>query len=198
MTMQEPTDAAVDSLVAGQEDGGSRTDGNSQNRINGLMRLVGKRTNEAGQQKARAERAEAELAAARERLTAYEGGAHMTEDEAGTIQPADTDTEGGITGDDSDDTDITPADDEEREDAAEALRAGWPQTIEDLATMQQGAVSDSYWVPDNMQPPLIDPNSASRASSLRALNPSETQRVQSEFDRQLDAALERWGVGSDR
>jgi len=196
-TMQEQAQPPADSLGAAQEDVASRDDGNSRDRINGLMRLVGKRTTEARQQEARATQAETALADALERLKAYETGARMSDDEAQEqetlIQPGD-DTDGDITPGDTDDADITPADDEEREERAEALRAGWPQTIADLATMEQGAVSDSYWVPDNMQPTLMDPNSASRASSLRIHTPGETARLRSDFDRHLDDALVRWGV----
>ena len=189
---QEPTDAAVDSVVDGQELGASTVDDNSATRINGLMRLVGLRTTEAGQQKARAEQAEAELAAARDRLQAYESGTYMSATEAqeqeSLIQPAGADTEDNITSDDTDD--FIPADDDEREQRAEAMRAAWPNSLGRDDVPQDEGVDWS----DVMAGQIVDPNSASRASSLRATNPTETERIRSEFERRLDGALEHWGV----
>ena len=78
---QEPADQQVDSPDDGQEDARSGID-NSGERLNGLMRLVGRRTTEVSQQKARADVAEAELAATQARLAAYEDGAQMSDADA--------------------------------------------------------------------------------------------------------------------
>jgi hypothetical protein len=178
--VMDSTQAAQDSLdevlaAAGQEDDGSGTDAATATRINGLMRLVGKRTTEANQQKARAERAEAALAEARQQLATYESGADLSEDDA-----ADASAAAGLLHDqDGADGD------------AGADRAGDDDT-------DSGA---GWWMPGIFHAPnfgdpaaYVDPNSASRASSLVASTPTETQHLRSEFDRSLDQALAGWGV----
>jgi hypothetical protein len=92
-TEQDPT--AGNSPEGVQEDTGSRVDP-SPDRINGLMRLVGKRTTEVSAQKVRADKAEAALAALQERLATYEGGATMSDADAAEVeQTTDVEEESG-------------------------------------------------------------------------------------------------------
>lgn len=174
---QEPLPTQpVDSGTPAQDGVDSGTDVSPTERINGLMRVIGKRTTERDEQEARATRAEAELANANQRLAAYEAGREAEVDNLlANEQSADTD--------DSDEGIYPP--EAENPDAFEY----WLPSVSrgsadaDDEAEQAGAFST-----------YVDPNAATRASGLRATNMTETERVRQQFERGLDDALRGWGV----
>lgn len=169
---QEPTTASADSQADGQEESGSRVD-NSAERINGLMKLVGRRTTEVSQQKARADKAEAELVEAQTRLHAYEAGARMSDDEAAAATAATAEQEQAT------DTDDTDTDDDEAYDP--------------FAGLDDADETPTFWGPTGQAAhTYVDPNSVSRMRSMTASTPSRTQRLQADFNRGLDGALDDW------
>jgi len=171
--MEQDPAAPGDSPTAGQEPA-SGTDPNQ--RINGLMRLVGRRTTALQQEKARADQAEADLAAALEALQAYESGAQMSDDEAAEVVA------------DEDDIGVATAADDEVTDGG-----SWATPTLEIPQQGDADTGDDYWWPNALRSG-VDPNAASRASSMTAFSPTETQRLQAQFESELGGALERWGV----
>lgn len=157
-----------DSPQGDQEDTGSRTDESSGERINGLMRLVGKRTTEVSEQKARADKAEAALAAVTTRLATYESGASMS--------AADTDA---LDADTADSPEVEEqVDDSDSTDGQDFWLPGLPEA------------HTPSWEPGHT---YVDPSSASRVSASMFDRPSATQRLKTDFVRGLDGAIDDWG-----
>ncbi len=171
----QASDDAVDSLASGQEHGDTGTD-NSAERLNGLMALVGKRTTEVSEQKARADRAEAVLAEYRERLLAYEAGARMSDADAlATEQAAGLSTDNAEqVPDDSTDTDADPY---------AGANAGFDYWGAGVPYVPDGGAVSTY----------VDPNHVSRAQSMPAHRPTNAQRLRAAFDSGIDSALSQWG-----
>ena len=171
--MEQDPAAPGDSPTAGQEPA-SGTDPNQ--RINGLMRLVGQRTTALQQEKARADQAEADLAAALEALQAYESGAQMSDDEAAELVAEE------------DDSAMATAEDDEVTDGG-----SWATPTLEIPQQGDADTGDDYWWPNALRSG-VDPNAASRASSMTAFSPTQTQQLQAQFENELGPALERWGV----